>query len=87
MQGEDYATLAQAFLYAGARNVIATLWTIDDEGAAMFAEGFYRRLGGSSPTDALAEVQRAFISEGEFSSPYYWAAYQLAGNGALESGM
>ena len=83
MQGEDYATLAQAFLYAGARNVIATLWAIDDEGAAAFAEGFYRRLGEASPTDALADVQRALISEGEFSSPYYWAAYQLAGNGML----
>src|SRR5262249_54055842 len=31
---EDYSTLAQAFLFAGARDVVATLWRIDDRAAA-----------------------------------------------------
>jgi CHAT domain-containing protein len=80
-QGEDYATLAQAFLYAGAGNVIATLWPVEDAGAAAFAEQFYRTLDESSPGVALAEAQRAILSHARYSAPYYWAAYQLAGDG------
>jgi CHAT domain-containing protein len=81
-RGEDYATLAQAFLYAGARNVIATLWPVEDAGAAAFAERFYRALATNMPADALAAAQRALLAHPRFSSPYHWAAYQLAGSGS-----
>ena len=47
-RGEDYATLARAFLYAGAENVVATLWRVEDEGAAAFAAAFYRELRAPS---------------------------------------
>jgi CHAT domain-containing protein len=80
-QGEDYATLAQAFLYAGARNVIATLWRIEDEGAAEFARLFYGELQGVPPAEALARTQRLMMEIPERSSPYYWAAYRLSGTG------
>lgn len=97
-RGEDYATLARAFLYAGAENVIATLWRVEDEGAAAFAATFYRELSapsyaeaGSPPagagrvyvTDALAEAQRAMMRDARFSAPYYWAGYRLSGTGTL----
>jgi CHAT domain-containing protein len=78
--GEDYATLAQAFLYAGAANVIATLWPVEDNGAAAFADEFYQALGRGSPAAALAEAQRAMLSQKRYSAPYHWAPYQLAGD-------
>lgn len=80
--GEDYATLAQAFLYAGARNVTATLWRIQDEGAAVFAERFYANLGSLPPAEALAAAQRDLLRSPRYASPYYWAGYQLSGDGA-----
>ena len=79
--GEDYTTLAQAFLYAGAGNVIATLWRVEDEGAADFARLFYTELARSHPIEALAGAQRAMIASGDRSAPYYWAAYRLSGTG------
>lgn len=82
-QGEDYATLAQAFLYAGAGNVVATLWRIHDEGAAVFAERFYRHLGAASPGKALSRTQQEMMEDERFGAPYYWAAYQLTGSGLL----
>ncbi len=82
-RGEDYATLAQAFLYAGAGNVIATLWRVEDAGAALFAESFYRHLQNVPPADALARAQRDLMSDSEYSAPYYWAAYVLSGTGDL----
>ena len=80
-RGDDYATLAEAFLYAGARNVISTLWRIEDQGAASFASTFYSALGTRSPVEALGAAQRAMLGMREYASPYYWAAYVASGNG------
>lgn len=81
LPGEDYATLDRAFLYAGARNVVATLWPVPDRGAAVFAEEFYRRLSAVGPVEALAEAQRAMLVNPRYGHPYYWAGYRLAGEG------
>ena len=82
--GEDYTTLAQAFLFAGARNVVATLWRIDDRGATEFATRFYRELSTTSPADALAAAQRAMIHDARYAAPYYWAAYTISGAGTIQ---
>jgi CHAT domain-containing protein len=83
-RGEDYATLAQAFLYAGAGSVVATLWRIDDEGAAAFAAAFYDAMRTRPPLEALAAAQRALLHDpryARFSAPRYWAPYVIAGSG------
>ncbi|MFN2637701.1 MAG: CHAT domain-containing protein [Gemmatimonadaceae bacterium] len=80
-RGDDYATLAQAFLYAGTRDVIATLWQIEDNSAATFAGRFYADLRSSSPADALARAQREMIRDPRFNAPYYWASYLISGEG------
>jgi CHAT domain-containing protein len=85
-RGEDYATLSLAFLYAGARTVVATLWRIGDEGAAVLAQRFYENLRSLPPAEALAAAQRALLGDPRFSSPYYWAAYQVIGSNALVGG-
>ncbi len=83
-RGEEYSTLAQAFLHAGADNVIATLWRIDDPGAGAFAERFYSELRDTrSPAEALARTQRSMIADGEYAQPFYWAAYRLSGSGEM----
>jgi len=80
--GEDYATLAAAFLTAGARQVVATLWSIPDTGAAAFAARFYRELARAGPASALAATQRTLLADRRFNHPYYWAGYRLAGSEA-----
>lgn len=80
MRGEDYATLAAAFLFAGARNVVSTLWRIEDRGAAAFATAFYQELASRNPAEALARAQRSMIAAPEYTSPFYWAAYTLSGD-------
>jgi len=85
--GEDYATLASAFLQAGAQRVIATLWPVADVGAAVFAEQFYRRLAGDGPAEALANAQREMLGQPRYRHPYYWAGYRLTGGDLLVSGV
>jgi CHAT domain-containing protein len=79
--GQDYATLSQAMLYAGAQNVVATLWRIDDSGASVLARRFYAALATSNPVDALAHAQRQMIRDPRYSAPRYWAGYTVSGSG------
>ncbi len=81
--GEDYTTIAQALLYAGARNVVATLWRIDDAAAGDFAARFYGKLRTVAVPEALADAQRAMLADPRYRSPYYWAAYEVSGGGRM----
>jgi CHAT domain-containing protein len=79
------ATLAQAFMFAGARNVVATLWSIDDRGAAEFARGFYGALFIVRHVDRACSSQRAMIRSARHAAPYYWAGYVLSGSGRRQA--
>lgn len=81
-RGEDYATLARAFMYAGARDVVATLWRIDDDAAAEFARRFHAAFREASPADAVAAAQRWMVGHPRYSAPRYWAAYTASGRTA-----
>lgn len=78
-QGQDYATLAQAFLFAGAEKVVATLWPVEDRGAAAFAERFYSVHESRTAAEALALAQRSMISDPRLRAPYHWAGYRISG--------
>ena len=81
VRGGAELTLAQAFLSAGAENVVVTLWRIDDAGAAAFAGRFYRALSHNTLAQAIASAQRSMLSDPRYASPYYWAGYILSGTG------
>ena len=80
-RGDDFATLAQAFLFSGAREVVATLWRLDDEAAAVFASAFYKNMKVVPPAEALARAQLEVRRDPRMKAPYYWAAYTLTGSG------
>ncbi|MEO8578392.1 MAG: CHAT domain-containing protein, partial [Gemmatimonadales bacterium] len=80
-RGQDYTTLSQALLFAGAQNVVATLWRIDDSEASVFAARFYRALQANDVVDALAIAQRETLKDTRYAAPRYWAAYTVSGSG------
>lgn len=60
---EGLPGLQRAFLRAGARGVIATLWPVEDVYASQFAADFYRRFTGGTPaSQSLSETQRAWAA-------------------------
>jgi CHAT domain-containing protein len=82
--GEGLIGLTRAFQYAGARAVAATLWNVDDRATARLMTLFYRRLrAGAAKDEALraAQVELRSDPEVEASAPYYWAAFQIFGDG------
>ena len=86
LQPVGLATLAQAFLQAGAANVVATLWRIHDVGSAELVSRFYREMDDGDPAGALARAQRDMIRHTELSAPYYWAGFVLAGRSEAAGG-
>ena len=97
--GEGLISLSRAFQVAGARTVVASLWSVADESTAELMIRFYQHLRGDQDTpgkttdEALRAAQLEFIqgpvtftdTEGhvarrDFSSPYYWAAFQVIGD-------
>ncbi len=56
--GEGMFGLRRAFEIAGARTVMMALWRLDDTGARLLMEEFYKRkLAGASTLDAIHEAQ------------------------------
>ncbi len=92
--GEGLIGLSRAFQYAGARSVLATLWSVADSTTAELMTRFYRHLQAGKPKDeALRAAQLELIrtpirvtnQDGEpreldASAPYYWAAFQVIGD-------
>jgi CHAT domain-containing protein len=70
--------LSRAWLAAGARAMIGSLWPVSD-GRGEFFERFYGRLGaGATPSRALREAQVSMIRSGSWrSQPRHWAAWFL----------
>jgi CHAT domain-containing protein/Tfp pilus assembly protein PilF len=78
--GDDWVGLMQAFLYAGATRVMATLWPVPDRQTASLMTEFYARLRGGVPDDlALAEAQRHALLRRSTSHPRHWAGFVLTG--------
>lgn len=82
---EGSSSLAQAFLGAGARAVLATLWAVEDADARRLFTSFHRRVeSGLAPADALRQTQLEELHGGTRSrSPAAWAALELIGAGNL----
>jgi len=85
LEGEEgIETLSRAFLLAGARSVVSTLWSVDDASSTFLITRFYAHLARNEPVaSALTAAKRDMLHEfGHDKSPYYWAAFTLEGASA-----
>jgi CHAT domain-containing protein len=82
VRGEGLLGLSRAFMRAGARAVVATLWEVEDAETRRFVRAFYRELAsGDRPDTALREAQLQMIRAGGRSAdPRAWASFVLTGD-------
>jgi CHAT domain-containing protein len=78
---EGIATLSRAFMLAGARTVISTLWTIDDTFSRFLMSQFYAGIANGQTTSAALRNAKLELLKtfGPQAVPYRWAAYTLEG--------
>jgi CHAT domain-containing protein len=81
IQGEGLISLTRAFMFAGATRVVASLWSVSDEATATLMGDFYKGMETErlSPAAALRSAQIHMWKQKRWSSPYYWAAFQIQG--------
>jgi CHAT domain-containing protein len=77
--GEGLVGLSWAFLRAGAHNVIAALWEVNDASTPQLMDKLYAELSqGRDPASALRAAKLSLLhSDTIFSKPFYWAPFQL----------
>jgi CHAT domain-containing protein len=86
-RSEGVYGLVRAFRIAGARNVLMTLWPLNDPLARTFMENFYQSWldpqGHRSPAEALRKTQLDWIGDGDARKrdPKYWAPFVLVERG------
>lgn len=77
------ANIASAFRQAGCRNIVSTLWKVDDQATHDIVLAFYERLAtGMGKAEALFQAKMAYRAAHPGASPHYWAALQLMGDDA-----
>lgn len=75
---DELGSLANAFLAAGSRAVIAPRWSVEDVHARTFARHFYAEHGDVAPIAATAMAQRRMIAHGLPTS--VWSMFTAFGD-------
>jgi CHAT domain-containing protein len=79
--GDELASLGQAFLQAGARSVIVSLWNVNDSATAALMKSFYEgRRAGVDKAQALSQAMTQIREQEKWRHPYYWGAFVLMGD-------
>ena len=81
IKAEGVVGIARAFLGAGARSVIASLWAIDDDATLEFVRKFYEHLlEAKSASKSMNEAMKWMRETDNFSAVKYWAPFVLIGD-------
>jgi CHAT domain-containing protein len=83
LSGEGMMGLSYSFLRAGAKQVVSTLWNVDDSKSRELMILFYTELmqNGGNAAAALRQSQLEILRQRHSSAPYYWAGFELTSMG------
>ncbi len=81
VRGEGLVSLTRGFMYAGAKRVVVSLWSVKDSATAELMTKFYQQMldKGVNPVAALRAAQLEMWKTQVWESPYYWAAFVVQG--------
>ncbi|XP_078361139.1 tetratricopeptide repeat protein 28-like [Oculina patagonica] len=81
IKAEGVVGIARAFMGAGARSVLVSLWAIDDEATMEFMRSFYHHLvEGRSASESLNQAMKDLRKSDKYSDVKYWAPFVLIGD-------
>ena len=81
IKAEGVVGIARAFMGAGARSVLVSLWAIDDEATLEFMKSFYHNLVKErSASESLNHAMKCLRESEKFSDVKYWAPFTLIGD-------
>ena len=80
-KGEGMIALTRGFIYAGAAQVVASLWKVDDAATAALMTELYKEMftNGKKPAAALRAAQLSISKQKRWRDPYFWAGFIIQG--------
>ncbi len=78
-EGEGIIGLSRAFAYAGASNILVSLWSVSDQSTAQLMIDFYENIENDNYSEALKQAKKKLISHPVYSKPFYWAPFIIVG--------
>jgi CHAT domain-containing protein/Tfp pilus assembly protein PilF len=78
--GEGIIGLSRAFQYAGAENLLVSLWNVEDRSTARLMINFYENLRQSEGPGALRSAKQTLIETTSYAHPRYWAPFVFIGS-------
>ena len=81
---EGVASLARPFLVAGARSVVANLWSANDDFSRTLMKAFYTHLAHGEDTGRSLKQAKLDMIElfGNHATPYLWGGFIVTGDSA-----
>ena len=81
-KGEGVIGLSRALVYAGAKSIMVSYWSVADESTSELMTDFYQNLlqyHDKGFRFALQQAKLKMIRNVKYSAPYYWAPFVLIG--------
>jgi CHAT domain-containing protein len=82
-RGEGVLSLARAFAFAGAKSIVASLWSVNDQSTMQIMDNFYKEIKAGKPKNiALANAKRSYLLQnpGLGAHPFFWAGFVALGD-------
>jgi len=82
-KGEGIISLARGFSYAGAKSIITSLWSANDQSTFQLMESFYENIkNGKSKDEALRKAKLDYLAKADnyYAHPFYWGAFISIGD-------
>lgn len=76
--GEGVYGLQRAFKLAGARNIVMSLWNVDDQATQELMTTFYAEMIRTNDQHQAFRTAQRQVKE-KYPSPFYWAAFIMVG--------
>lgn len=81
LPGDEAVGLAAAFLRAGVRTLIVSLWPVEDESTSVLMRAFHSRARQGWALDlALRAAASEVAADSHWSNPYFWGSFVLIGD-------
>ena len=81
VRGEGNVGLSHAFMSAGSKSVVSSLWKVDDRATADLMRNLYESMlrKGMTPAAALRSAQLKMLEDPRTRAAYYWAGFVIQG--------
>jgi CHAT domain-containing protein len=86
-KGDEIVGFTRSFLSAGASSMVASLWPVADDSTEALMTGMYKSMTeGADLMDAMRRAQLDVQKTRRFTHPFFWAPFNVIGNGRMQIG-